>query len=503
MKLYTSSETKKIDRLAIKKKGISAFSLMMKAAEFSFNTILENWPNTTKAIIFCSKGNNTGDGYLLAALLKEAGIQSQIVQITKREGLSPATAKGLRVCKQRKVKTIKFSSFKKMKIEKNTVLIDALLGTGLKGKVRKELHQAIEFINKKSKNYPLLSLDIPSGICADSGTELGASILADVTTTFVGRKRGCYTSRGKERAGKVYFNDLLVGKDIFKKVDSSCYILNMEDHLKKINQRNLNTHKGHYGHVLIIGGNTGFGGAAILAAKAAARSGAGLVSLATRPEHMNAALSQCPEIMVKGVNSGQDLEPFLSQPKVLAIGPGLGQDAWSEQLLQRTLWETKNRNIPIVMDADSLNLLPKMNLTSSLPQKIVITPHPGEASKLLKKTVNEIEIDRFKSVKELQKKLKAVVVLKGSGSLICFNKRGKQIIGVCEAGNPGMASGGMGDILSGLIASFIAQGLNVIQATEAAVDIHSKASDLTAMRLGQLGMLASDVLEDVIDLLRH
>ena len=202
MKLYTSSETRKIDRLAIKKKGISAFSLMLKAAEFSFNTILENWPNTTKAIIFCSKGNNTGDGYLLAAFLKEAGIHSQIDQITKREGLSPATARGLRICKQRKVKTIKFSSFKKMKIEKNTILIDALLGTGLKGNVRKELHQAIEFINKKSKNYPLLSLDIPSGICADTGTELGAAILADVTTTFVGRKRGCYTSRGKKELEK-------------------------------------------------------------------------------------------------------------------------------------------------------------------------------------------------------------------------------------------------------------------------------------------------------------
>ena len=502
MKLYTSSETRKLDALAIKKSGVTAFSLMQKAAEFSFNTLLGKWPNTEKVIIFCSKGNNTGDGYLVASLLKEAGFQTLIVQITQRKGMSAATKKALEICKKMKIESISFNSFKKLKLKKNTVFIDAILGTGLKGNVRTGLLKAIKIINKKTRSYPTLSLDIPSGICADTGKEMGTSIIADATAAFIGRKRGCYTSIGKERAGKVYFDDLSVGKDIFHRVDSNCYILNMENHLQKISERDLNSHKGNYGHVLVIGGNTGFGGAAILTAKAVARSGAGLVSLATKPEHITAALSQCPEIMVKGINSGQDLEPYLSLPDVIVIGPGLGKNAWSEQLVQRTFWEANKRTIPVVMDADSLNLFPELSLSCPLPKRLVITPHPGEASRLLNKTVGEIEKDRFGAAKELQKRFKATVVLKGSGTLICFKKGRIQIIGVCEAGNPGMASGGMGDILSGLIASFIAQGLNIISATETAVDIHSKAADITALRLGQMGMLASDVLEDVADFLR-
>ena len=227
MKLYTSSETRKLDALAIKKSGVTAFSLMQKAAEFSFNTLLEKWPNTEKVIIFCSKGNNTGDGYLVASLLKEAGFQTLIVQITQRKGMSAATKKALEICKKMKIESISFNSFKKLKLKKNTVFIDAILGTGLKGNVRTGLLKAIKIINKKTRSYPTLSLDIPSGICADTGKEMGTSIIADATAAFIGRKRGCYTSIGKERAGKVYFDDLSVGKDIFHRVDSNCYILNM------------------------------------------------------------------------------------------------------------------------------------------------------------------------------------------------------------------------------------------------------------------------------------
>ena len=190
MKLYTSSETRKLDALAIKKSGVTAFSLMQKAAEFSFNTLLEKWPNTEKVIIFCSKGNNTGDGYLVASLLKEAGFQTLIVQITQRKGMSAATKKALEICKKMKIESISFNSFKKLKLKKNTVFIDAILGTGLKGNVRTGLLKAIKIINKKTRSYPTLSLDIPSGICADTGKEMGTSIIADAPAAFIGRKRG-------------------------------------------------------------------------------------------------------------------------------------------------------------------------------------------------------------------------------------------------------------------------------------------------------------------------
>ena len=233
----------------------------------------------------------------------------------------------------------------------------------------------------RDSHYPVLSIDIPSGICADTGEELGTAIKANLTTTFIGRKRGCYTSSGKSNSGTIEFSDLGIKKTTTNKVVSNCYILDMEKSLAKILNRPKNSHKGDFGHTLIVGGDSGYGGAAILASKAAIMSGSGLVSLATKKEHVSAALSSCPELMVNKVNSGQDLEELLVKPDTIVIGPGLGQSAWSEQMLQKTFIEAKKRNLPVVMDADALNLLSKLKLASGTPKKLVITPHPGEAAK--------------------------------------------------------------------------------------------------------------------------
>ena len=211
--------------------------------------------------------------------------------------------------------------------------------------------------------------DIPSGICADSGKILGSAIMANLTATFIGRKRGCYTSTGKSNSGKIEFSNLGIKKTILSKAISDCYLLDMEKSLTKILNRPRNSHKGDFGHTLIIGGERGYGGAAILASKAAIMSGSGLVSLATKKEHVSAALSSCPEIMVNGVNSGQDLENLLEKPDTIVIGPGLGQSAWAEQMLQRTFIEVKKRNLPVVIDADALNLLTKLKLASGATKK--------------------------------------------------------------------------------------------------------------------------------------
>ena len=501
MNLYTSKQTKILDRLAIKEQGLTAFSLMEEAANFSFNTLLSYWPDTKQVFTFCGKGNNAGDGYLVASLAKELGLESFVVQISKQENLSKHSSKAFKISRSSGVKFITLKSFKKMSLNK-AVLVDALLGTGIRGNVKKTISDVIKIINQKSTYHPVLSIDIPSGVCADSGKILGAAIMANLTTTFIGRKRGCYTSTGKSNSGKIEFSNLGIKKTILNKVISNCYILDMEKSLAKILNRPKNSHKGNFGHTLIIGGDRGYGGAAILASKAAIMSGSGLVSLATKKEHVSAALTSCPEIMVNGVNSGQDLENLLEKPDTIVIGPGLGQSAWSEQMLQKTFIEAKKRNLPVVMDADALNLLAKLKLASGAPKKLVITPHPGEAAKLLNRSVQTIQEDRFKSVKDLEKKLGTVTVLKGSGSLVCSRRNATQKIGVCSAGNPGMAKGGMGDILSGLIGSFISQGLNLIDATEAAVDIHSKAADITELEMGELGLLPSDVLNNVRYLLK-
>ena len=500
MKLYTSEQTRKLDRLAISKQKVPAFTLMERASEFSLNVLLNNWPNTKKVFVFCGKGNNAGDGYLIAHLVKNIGLESFIIQASPSTKISGAAKKAFKLATNSKVKKISISQFKKESL-RDSVIVDALLGTGIKGIVRSRISKLILEINKKSKNNPVLSLDIPSGICSNTGISLGNHIKADITATFVGRKRGCFTSDGRSASGKVVLDNLGISKSIIREMNSNNYLLDMEKGLTKLKDRKGESHKGDYGHVLVIGGDNGFGGASILAAKASFYSGSGLVSLATRSIHVNAALSSCPELMVHGVESGQDLENILKKASVIVLGPGLGQSAWSEQMLQKSFLEAKNRNLPIVLDADGLNLLSQLKLKSGLPNKLIITPHPGEAARLLNKEIKQIQEDRFKAVAALQNKFKSTAVLKGSGTLVCYQAGSKIQIGICDAGNPGMSKGGMGDVLAGLIGSFLSQGLGLSEATEVAVDLHSKAADIASLELG-ISTTPSDVIRNIRYFLR-
>lgn len=503
MQLYTSKQTRKIDNLAIKQKDISGYSLMQDAAEFSLNVLIQEWGKADQVVVFCSKGKNSGDGFLLASYAKEFGLDSLIVLSSPIKDISGVAKKAFEEAKESGVSVVSSNSFNKIKITKNAVIVDALIGTGLKGEVRSSIKKAIKSINKLSLKNPVLSLDIPSGTCSDTGKTRGASVVADTTATFVGQKRGCFTSEGRSCSGEIFFSDLNIPKSVSSKVKSECSLLDMENQIDKIILRDLNSHKGNFGHVLVVGGNSGYGGAGILAAKAAAYSGAGLVGLATKPEHVGPSIVSCPEVMAIGVDSGQDLESYLENPNVIAVGPGLGQTAWSEQLLQRVFIEADKRQVSVILDADALNLLSTLKLSTKRPENLIITPHPGEAARLLGKTIHEIESDRFKSVALLQEKYNAVVVLKGSGSLVCYKKLGLQKIGVCNAGNPGMATGGMGDILTGLIAGLLAQGLSASDAAQMGVDLHAKSADLASLEVGEIGLLPSDVLEEIRYLLQY
>ncbi len=503
MKLHTSKETKKIDALAIRETEHTGYGLMQSAAEFSLDVLRSEFNNTDEVIVFCAKGKNSGDGFLVANYAKEFGLSSIIVMCNPDKELKGDSKKAFNEAKNNGVKIISINSLSKIRISPKAVLVDALIGTGLKGELRNNIKKSILSINKLGDSYPVVSLDIPSGVFSDSGSANEPSVIADITCTFVAQKRGCFTSEGRALSGHIVYSDLGIPKKIFSKVSCNSHIINMEDHLHKIILREENSHKGNFGHAFIVGGNKGFGGAAILAAKAAAFSGAGLIGLGTRPEHLEASLLSCPEVMTVGIDSGQDLEEYLEKPNVIAIGPGLGQTAWSEQMLQRVFWEANKRKITVVMDADALNLLTTLKLSAKLPKKLIITPHPGEASKLLNKSIDEIESNRFKAVSLLQEKFNCVAVLKGSGTLVCYRKGSKQKIGICEAGNPGMASGGMGDILTGIITGFLAQGLSSVEAAELGVDIHAKAADLISLETGEAGLLASDVLEEMRQLLKY
>ena len=266
--------------------------------------------------------------------------------------------------------------------------------------------------------------------------------------------------------------------------------------LKKKLIRPADAHKGDFGHVLVVGGNIGFGGAGLLASKAAVHSGAGLVSLATRSCHLSASLSFCPEVMVKPVDSGQALEKHLNSPSVICLGPGLGKDYWSEQVIYKSLEAAKKNNLPMLIDADGLNLLPKFQKKLPLPKKIILTPHVGEASVLLNTSKENIKKNRIKSAIKISKKFSAVVVLKGKNSVICS----KDKYFICEKGNAGMATGGMGDVLSGIISGFVAQKMTLFNAACLGVDLHAEAADEYADALGENGLTPTDVLEIIKEL---
>ena len=503
MKLYTASETRKIDNLAIKEKGVSGYSLMQMAAEFTLDVILREFSPVEELIIFCSKGKNSGDGFLLGSFAKEFGLEVTIVMSNTSNVIKGVSRKAFEEMKDAKVKIISTKSVEKLKVSNKAVIVDALIGTGLKGNLRKNIKESILALNKLGVKLPVLSLDIPSGVHPDTGDTDDIAVYADITATFVAQKRGCFTSVGKKFSGEIIYSDLEIPKNLFSKITSTSYVVDYEDSISKVVYREQDAHKGHFGNVVIVGGDRGLGGAGLLSSRAAVYSGAGLTSLVTRPEHVSASLVSCPEVMVKGVDSGQDLEEHLVKPDVIAIGPGLGQSAWSEQMIQRVFWEAEKRDVSVIMDADALNLLTKLKLSSNLPKRLILTPHPGEAARLLNTSVAVIESNRFSAAAKIQKKFNATVVLKGSGTVICHKSGGTQKWGICDSGNPGMATGGMGDVLTGIIAGLLAQGLTLKEAAEAGVDLHAKAADQASLEFGEAGLTPSDVINELKYILKY
>lgn len=478
--LYTAGQTRALDQCAIEKHGIAGVTLMARAAAVAFRYLLELWPETDAITVFCGTGNNGGDGYLLADLAHKRGIGATVVQLGDSSKISgdallareQAMANGVPVC-----------SFDAHQMPIDGVLVDAMLGTGLGGTLRGEYPAVISTIN--SSHLPVLAIDIPSGICSDTGRVLGGAVRADLTVTFIGLKRGLFTFEAPEYTGAVQFADLGVPASVYQSTGGNCARLDLAALLERLPARALTTHKGHCGTVLVVGGDYGMAGAAAMAAEAALRCGAGLVSVATRPEHVAPLVARAPEAMPRGVSSDEEFTPLLEAADVLVAGPGLGDSAWSRQLLHRSLASGK----PALLDADALTMRAKGVVEDPGAGPRIMTPHPGEAARLLGTTAAAVQADRFAAIEELQARYSATVVLKGNGSLIADREQTL----LCDYGNPGMASGGMGDVLSGVIGSLWAQGLTTIEAAALGTCLHGAAADIAAEE-GQRGLLATDLL---------
>lgn len=470
--LYTAAQVRELDRRAIAT-GISGYALMTRAGQAAFHLLRERWPQAARIVVLTGPGNNGGDGYVLARLAWAQHLDVKVLTVGNHDPLTGEAAEAASDATRARVPEKNW----KGELPEADVYVDALFGTGLNKPLSADFAAVIAALNKSGK--PVLALDLPSGLQADTGVELGEAVRAAATISFIGLKAGLLTGRGPALAGELFFSDLAVPASIYDGVAPVLRRLVAPD-LEMLGRRPRDTHKGRNGHVLVVGGDHGMAGAVALTAEAALRSGAGIVSVATRPEHTALLTARRPELMCQGVNTAADLKPLLAKADVVVLGPGLGQGEWGAALYGAVL----DAGLPLVLDADALNLL------ATMPERRgnwLLTPHPGEAARLLGSTPSAVQTDRLGALRELEKRYGGRIVLKGTGSLLLEDG----VVSLCPYGNPGMATAGMGDVLAGVAGALFAQQLP--QPLAMAVLAHALAGDTAAKAGGERGMVASDL----------
>lgn len=476
--LHGSAAARALDQQASARLAGGAFELMQRAGRAAWQQLQARWPRAQRITVVCGPGNNGGDGYVLALAALQA---RRAVVVLHLEDHTPRTDLAQRACTHYVAAGGRIELFPEQ-FPPADVVVDALFGIGLSRAPEGEAQQLIEAIN--AQPAPVFALDVPSGVDASLAVAPGAAVRAQATLQFIVRHHGLHTGAGLEHAGDLLLDALDVPADLLQMSAPKAQLLTPDMLHNWLRPRRRDTHKGESGRVLVIGGDLGHGGAITMTAEAALRSGAGLVSVATRQAHVGPLLARRPEAMTHAVESGSDLQPLLEAADVIAIGPGLGQGDWGRALLRLALAAGK----PLVLDADALNLV------AAEPRALhdaIVTPHPGEAARLLGRSTADVQADRFGAVAELCTRLQATVVLKGAGTLVAGQGQAPRVI---AAGNPGMATGGMGDVLTGVIAALRAQGLHALEAASAGALLHGMAGDAAAQH-GQRGLLATDLFD--------
>jgi len=506
--LYKVDSVVQLEQVAINQYGIPAYDLMKRAGKAVFDVIQANYSQNKVVLVLCGAGNNAGDGYVVAKLAKAAGYDVHVISLIDPDTLKNEAQLAYQDWVNHEGSTVtdiagetELAKQLASLLTDADIIIDALLGTGLKRDVSLRWAEWITTVNQSAKQ--VISVDIPSGLMADTGAIAGVAIKADITVCFIGLKQGMFTAQGNDVCGEIIFNDLALPDDVYTHIEPDARLIQGINY-SLLPKRKASSHKGCFGHVLIAGGNNGMPGAVILAARAALRSGAGLVTVITVPQHIDAISTAVPEAMIKTCDIGSiDAlfnESFISDVTHVAIGMGLGQDEWSLHLLQHCMRLHK----PMLIDADALNLIAGHDFTeikqlAALP--LVITPHPGEAGRLLSKTKKfsskDVQLNRYDAINKLHAFFSdsetCTVILKGSGTLI-FNG---QTMKVCKLGNAAMAAPGMGDVLSGIIIALMAQNIKLtatIDIAELAVCLHAAAAEWFIADKTR-GLLASDIID--------
>ncbi len=487
--LYSAEQVRALDRCAIDELNTPGIDLMERAGNAVFRAMRQRWPRARCIAVFCGGGNNGGDGFVIARLAREAGLEVKVFLLAETSRLKGDAKTAFERMMQASVPLVTDTdNFD----DQADIIVDALLGTGLSGTVEGQWETAIDWINqrKEKSETKIVAADIPSGLHADTGRVLGTAVKADLTVTFIGMKIGMLTASGPDYCGELVFDDLKVDPQVYQHVPVSAIRLD-KDLLKTFfPERPQCSHKGSHGHVLVLGGNYGMAGAVRLAGEAALRCGAGRVSVACRPEHVVTVVANRPELMCHGLEDNPKLlsvklKRLISSASCIVIGPGLGQDKWAQQIFSIV----RESRLPTIVDADALNLL-ATDFDNKQRSNWVLTPHPGEAGRLLGTTANDVQSDRFSAIRALQLRYGGTIILKGNGSLVIDSAAA---ISMCAAGNPGMGSAGMGDVLSGVLAACIAQSGQIDLSAQVATFLHAYAADLATEKNGERGLIASDL----------
>jgi hydroxyethylthiazole kinase-like uncharacterized protein yjeF len=492
--VYRPEDVRELDRIAIEEQGTPGYELMTRAGQATWLAAAERYPHAQRWLVLCGSGNNAGDGYVIARQARENGRQVEVIALSP-----PANLKG-DAAKARDDFMAAGGSIAEwpapLDLAAADVVVDAMLGTGLLRPLAGAYLEVVAALAKRAASTAVVAVDIPTGLSGLTGEVMGAAVRADLTVSFVGLKQGLFLSAGPDYVGELVFDDLGIQPVDTARVPPALNVFNEDRCRELLPPRARTGHKGDYGHVLVMGGNLGMAGAARLAGEAALRSGAGLVSVATRPANAAAIVSGRPELMCHGIETDGDLDALLARASVIALGPGLGQDEWARHLYKAALATRK----PLVLDADALNLLAE---SREQRDNWILTPHPGEAGRLLGASTAEVQADRLASLTKLTASYGGGAVLKGHGTLVADARPDAQPW-LIRAGNPGMATAGMGDVLTGITAAVYAQCVAsesaanppVADIAAAAAWLHATAGDRAAA-VGERGLVASDLFAEL------
>ena len=485
--IYTAEQVRAFEKNSFIKKG-DDLRAMMEAAKQSVEILNKDF-STSEFLILCGPGNNGGDGYFIGIGLSELKKCVKFIDVLGHVKKSPLCEHAFKAAHDSD-----FINAKTLKdISSKTVIVDAIFGIGGRIDLGSELEEILSDCNRFESK---IAIDVPTGLDSNTGEISQACFNADKTITFIGYKLGQRINKGKNYCGKLILKDL--GFSMDKNVSPTVKELSFEDIKSNLPKREENSHKGDHGKLLIIAGDEGYGGAGTLVSETAIKTGAGLVKLLTRECYVASALARNPEVMVIGGDNAQDLESHFSWAEVFVCGPGMFHNYWSEQMLYKLIEYAQQNAVPTLLDAGALRLLEIEAFAQlTLPENLIMTPHPGEAAGLLNISVKEVQADRLKAAKDLHLKFGGIVVLKGHGTIIYDGNTPY----LCSVGGPELGIAGSGDVLSGLIGSLVSQGLEPMDAAIAGVALHSGAGNQFTKNTGVIGLAASELIPLIRDLL--